>query len=407
MSVPSILDRYVFREVTAAFLFCFAVFFVTGLIGGFLPMLQRGMEAGMALTLILFEALLGALPSTLVTVLPLSIIIGILLGLGRMSSDNEVAAIKSAGISVVRLLPPVLLLGLLGLAATLFCTLSLIPKGITHGKRLLQQAATTRIDAGIEERVFFDSLPNLIVYVDRVDSQSGVLHNVFIRESSQPDEAKTILARRGKITPDPEGKSLILDLRNGSILNENQYGENKGGLQFESYTFKFPLNKAATQTSVKSLEEMSIPEIMRRVSEAKTKLRTADSKPFQDFYRKVILLGRTLVIQRFTHPLACIALAFIAFPIGLVNLRKSRLNNVAVGLGVIFVYYALTLAVERVARSAIAPPELALPLPPVLFILLALCLTNKVRLERLDNPVRFFTSMLRRLRFGKRGGATQ
>ena len=120
------------------------MFLFAGLIAGFLPLLQKGMEAGLELTLILFQVLINALPGTLVTVLPLSITIGILLGLGRMASDNEIAAIKSSGISIWRLLPPTLVLGFIGFLLSLLCTLVLIPKGISEGRRLLNEAATQK-----------------------------------------------------------------------------------------------------------------------------------------------------------------------------------------------------------------------------------------------------------------------
>lgn len=193
---PAILDRYVFREITVSFLFCFAVFLVTGLIAGFLPLLQKGMEHGLALTLILFQVLISALPGTLVTVLPLSIMIGVLLGLGRMAADKEIAAIKASGIPVLRLLPPVLVLGLVGYGLSMACTLVLIPKGVAEGRRLVHEALTKRADAGIEERTFFVRLKNLIVYVEKKDAVTGVMSRVFIRESSQPDEVMTIIAER-------------------------------------------------------------------------------------------------------------------------------------------------------------------------------------------------------------------
>ena len=237
---PAIIARYVFREAVVSVLFCFAIFLITGLIAGFLPLLQKVMEVGgLDLTLILFLVLISALPGTLVTVLPLSMMIGILLGLGRMAADNEVAAIKSAGISILRLLPPVLLLGLIGFALSLVCTLILIPRGISDGRRLMQEAATKRADAGIEERTFFDSLKNLILYVETIDSATGVMSHVFIRESSQPDEVTTILAQKGKVAPDPSGKAFILNLRNGTILKEDRRGDSTGSLAFESYVFRY------------------------------------------------------------------------------------------------------------------------------------------------------------------------
>ena len=149
-----ILDRYVFRELVVTSFFCFAVFLLTGLIAGFLPLLQKGMEAGMELTRILFQVLISALPGTLVTVLPLSMTVGILMALGRLASDNEISAMKSSGISVMRLLPPVLVLGIIGTSLSLLCTMILIPRGISEGRRLMQEALTRRLDAGIDERTW-------------------------------------------------------------------------------------------------------------------------------------------------------------------------------------------------------------------------------------------------------------
>jgi lipopolysaccharide export system permease protein len=392
----TILGRYVFREITISFVFSFTVFLITGLIAVFLPLLQKGMEEGIPLTL-LFLLLTNALPGTLVTVLPLSLTVGILLGLGRMTADNEVAAIKSAGISVIRLFPPVALLGCVGLGLGLTCTLALIPKGITGSKKLVQEAGTQLIDAGIEERTFFDALKNLVLYVEEKDPTTGILSRIFIRESSDPDDVKTIIAQKGKIVPDPEGKALILDLRNGSILREDKNGDSKPSGAFEGFVFRYTLDRAAKQGAQQSFEEKPISKIREEVQIASEK-RVTEGPAAADYYRRVILMGRILITQRFTHPLACLALAVIAFPLGLLNLGKSRLNNVSLGLAVIFVYYAFTLATERMARSGVAPPELVMPLPAACFLVGSAYLIRCVRLERMPDLPGAFRKLVLRFR---------
>jgi lipopolysaccharide export system permease protein len=394
---PSIIDKYVFREVAASFLFCFAVFLIAGLIAGFLPLLQKAMEKNLALTLVLFQMLISALPGTLVTVLPLSIMIGILLGLGRMTADNEVAALKSSGISIVRLLPPVLFLGLIGFGLSLVCTFVLIPRGISEGRRLMQEAATKRIDAGIEERTFFDAIKNLVIYVERIDPSSGVMERVFIRQASKPEEVNVIMAQQGKPIPDPEGKDLILSLRNGTILRENQNGDFVNGVIFESTVFRYSVEQAGREKAEKSFEESSIPEIWKRLKESLEKTPPVSQETI-DYRRRVTTFAHMLITQRYTHPLACLALAIMAFPLGLLNLGKSRLNNVSVGLGVIFFYYAFTLATERVARSGLAPPELVLPLPCLVFLIVAVCLIRQVRLERVPSVTFLAQRLFQRLR---------
>jgi len=391
-----IIDRYIFREVAVSSLFCLAVFMLAGLIAGFLPILQKGMVVGMSFTLILFQVLINALPGTLVTVLPLSMTIGILLGLGRLAADNEIAAIKSSGISVIRLLPPVFLLGLIGFALSLICTLILIPKGISEGKRLMQEALTKRVDAGIEERTFFDKLKNLIVYVEKIDPSTGIMSRVFIQESSQPNEVTTILAQEGKAAPDPEGRSFVLNLRNGSILREDRNGVFTEGISFEAYKYKYPLDQTNLDTAP-SFEELSIPGIWARV-ESGTQVKPTDTPEVLAFYQRVRTFARILITQRFTYPLACVALALVAFPLGALNMGRSRLNNVSVGLVVIFAYYAFTLATERMARSGLAAPELVIPLPPLVFIAAAAYFMHCVAQERVPGIIRLPQQAILRIR---------
>ncbi len=405
----SIIDRYVFREVAASVLACFAIFCLSGLIAGFLPIFQKGMETNLQLTLILFQVLINALPGTLVTVLPLSLTVGILLALGRLSADNEIAAIKSSGISPARLLPPVLTLGILAFLISLWCTLVLIPQGIAKGRQLMHQALTTRADAGLEEKTFFDNFKDLIIYVDHIDRSTGVMTNLFIRQQlhtgkddakphESEDSVQIILARHGRVLPDPEGRALVLGLREGTILRENEVGDFVRGLSFETSTFKYPLGDLADQYSQRSFEEMGIREIMVRVREAEVKLTTAEKQAARDYYRRASTLGRVFITQRFAHPLACIALCLMAFPLGVLGLGRNRLNNVTLGIAVIFIYYAMALSVERMARSGLALPELVLLAPPVVFSAMGLYFLRCVRLERAPWPVAKGRALIQRIR---------
>ena len=128
---------------------------------------------------------------------------------------------------------------------------------------------------------------------------------------------KTIIAQKGKIVPDPEGKALILDLRNGSILREDQNGDPTGSGAFEGFVFRFTLDRAATQGASETLKRKPISKIREEVQIAAEKRITGEGTGYEaDYFRRVALMGRILITQRFTHPLACLALAVIAFPAG-------------------------------------------------------------------------------------------
>lgn len=376
-----ILDRYIFREIALSSLFSFAIFLGAGLIAGFLPLLQRGMESGLELTIILFQVLANALPGALVTVAPLSITAGILLGLGRLAADNEISAIKAAGVSILRLAPPAIIIGLIGFCLSAVCTFWLIPRGISEGKRLMQEALTKRVDAGIEEGIFFDRLKDLILYVEKIDSSTGVMSRIYLRESSDPKETSIVLAKKGKVSPDPEGKAFLLDLRDGVILRENQLGDSTGALAFETYVFRYPLDKSAMEQAPKSMEELSVAGIRERVASIPMP-KDAQDQASRSFYARAQIHANLLITQRVTHPLSCIALAFMAFPLGVLNLGKSRLNNLSAGLVAIFAYYAITLATERVVRSGLAPAQFMLPVPAIIFMIAGAYFSMLVQREK-------------------------
>ncbi len=392
-----IIERYVFREIATASLFSFVIFLGAGLIAGFLPLLQKGMESGLELTIILFQVLANALPGALVTVAPLSITAGILLGLGRLAADNEISAIKAAGISILRLAPPTLVIGLLGFSISLLCTMWLIPQGISEGKRLMQEALTKRMDAGIEEGVFFDKLKDLMLYVEKIDSASGVMSRIYLRESSDPKETSIVIAKKGKVSPDPEGKAFILDLRDGVILREDQLGDSTGALAFESYVFRYPLDKNVIESTPKSLEELSIKEIKERINSLPP-LEDPNDHVSRSYYARARIQASLLITQRFTHPLSCLALAFLAFPIGVLNLGKSRLNNASVGLGAVFIYYAMTLMTERFVRSGLTPAEITLPAPAIIYVIIGIYLTLLIQRERVPKFVPFLQGVFTRLK---------
>ncbi len=397
MAFPTIIDRYIFKEIFGSFISSFLIFMMTGLIAGFLPLLQKVMESGSGLAMALFGMLINALPGILVTVMPLSLTIGILLGLGRMAADNEIAAIKSSGISIARLAPPVLFIAFFTFSIGLWCTLDLIPKAITKGHELAKSAAASGASAAIEERRFFDKLDGLMLYVGQMAPETGSMEQIFLKETRNPEESTTIVAKTGRVGSDPEENSLILQLKDGTILREDSRGNLTGAVAFKSYVFRYSAENAENKERLKSMEEKSIKEILETIASL-----NPDNEPqspeVKAFHDRVRTMGRIFITQRFTYPLACIALTLVAFPLGLLNLGGSRMNNVSMGLGAIFVYYALTLVSERAARSGGVPPEVALLLPPVLFILFGAYFIRCVRLERTPWVIRAPANLAIRLR---------
>src|SRR6266550_5347030 len=116
-----ILDRYIFREILFPSLIALVAL-------TFVAFLAFSREIGWLLELIVRQSATmseiwaisaAILPNVLTFTIPMAVLVGILTGFGRMSSDSEAIAFRASGISMIRLLGPVLLLGVIGCGASL------------------------------------------------------------------------------------------------------------------------------------------------------------------------------------------------------------------------------------------------------------------------------------------------
>src|SRR5215472_17839740 len=133
-----ILDRYIFREILFPSLIALVAL-------TFVAFLAFSREIGWLFELIVRQAATGSqistislaiLPNVLTFTIPMAVLVGILTGFGRMSSDSEAIAFRAAGISMNRLLRPVMLLAGIAWAANLALTLWISPRTAAHSREL-------------------------------------------------------------------------------------------------------------------------------------------------------------------------------------------------------------------------------------------------------------------------------
>src|SRR5256885_3714275 len=124
------LDRYIFREIFFPSLIALAAL-------TFVAFLAFSREIGWLLELIVRQSAkiseiraisVAILPNVLTFTIPMAVLVGILTGFGRMSSDSEAIAFRATGLSMIRLLAPVLFLGMLAFAGNLAITVWIAPQ---------------------------------------------------------------------------------------------------------------------------------------------------------------------------------------------------------------------------------------------------------------------------------------
>ena len=352
MKLNSITNRYILKEMLVPFsitIFIFAfLFLMTEMIEIANWIVNYNLSLSSVLTLIIYT-----LPSFLIFIIPMSVMLAILLTFLRLSSDNEIVAIKSCGMSIYGLLPPVLVFALFGFLLTIFMTLYGAPRSKASLEEMAMKVATTNLDIGLKERTFNDTFKGVMLYVNKIDIKNKELIDVFIEDKRQPDVVSTVIAPAGRLIGEPEKYLYHLILSNGTIHQTNPKERSAHSIQFSTYTLSLNFEEQIANAAKrkKKRDEMSGAELRRYIDYIKDKDKEAYNK------------AKITLHRRYSIPVACLALGLLAFPLGIQSRATKRSFGLILCLFFFFVYYLLLTAGYSFGKSGAYPPVVGMWLP--------------------------------------------
>lgn len=364
-----ILDLYLFKEILTSFGVCVFIFTFTTLMGQVFKLTEMVINKGFGfVATLMFLGFL--LPSLFMFVIPMSLLLGILTTLGRMSTDGEIIAFKASGISLSQIFRPILMVSLIAFFASNFFTLYLSPKANYSLKKLIFDVAKTKAEVGIKERIFDSDFEGLTLYVNQIASSDGKLEGVMVSDTRQAEEPSTILAKEGYLIPNPEELEMNLQLKNGSIHRLSQKKKSYQKIDFETYNLILNLQDSSNgpASMQKKKKEMSFQELWQFAIKQEGK----KSK----YYDILVELH-----SRFSTPFACLVFGFLAVPLGIFSPRAGRAYGFVISLIVILLYYILFSLGENIGSLGMVHPMIAMWLPNVFFLLLSFYLFKKIKSE--------------------------
>jgi len=340
-----VVSRYILREISIPFFMILFILTFVLLMGRILQLMDLMINKGINFTDIA-RLILYLMPSFLMITVPISLLIAILIGLGRLSRDNEIIVLKSSGFSLYQLMPPVAFAALCAFVITSVTGFFLIPYGNLATRNLLFDIARQKASIGIKERIFNDSFTGFVLYADEIPSHGDYMKGLFICDNRTLEEPATIIAQKGYLISDPESMQVTLRLKNGSVHTTNTELTNYRKIDFSSYDINLDLSKSNGGDSgpvVKDSREMSLPELIRES-------RTPGLK-------KNVLKDYIIEIhKKFTIPFSCIIFGIIGLPLGISKHRSGKSRGFVIGLTVIMIYYILQLGGEALGETGILSP---------------------------------------------------
>jgi LPS export ABC transporter permease LptG len=395
-----LIDRYLIREIVPYFLL--GLLLLTAIIfahdaSRFSEMIVVASRNGLPMDA-LSRVMAALVPGILVFTLPISLLIGTLVGLGRLSGDSEIVALGSSGMSRLRILRPVLLLSVIIAAVMFYICFNVLPRSIENLTDLKanQSLIFQGLKNEVKPRVFEESIPQKVLYIEEVDRAENIWRNIFLVDLGDDQDGMKIMTAtsgslgqgerpdvpelylqdgvfhlaganksqeqgepRGARRQDPEPASIregieedeADEARSAAGSESTQRRERRRNRNQSSYTTEHferttiklefadeKKNGEGDRQQVRQLEEMEWSELTTHSPPAEQRLEW-----LAEIHKRVAL------------PTTCLVFALLGVAFGISNVRTGRSFGLLLGLAITILYYLIALTGQHAAVTGKLP----------------------------------------------------
>lgn len=387
---PQLLYTYLATEMLAPFFASFlimnCVFFLVKLI----PFLNFVLELRIDFSdfIRLFSYLF---PNIFLYSIPMAAMMGVTIGFARLSSDSEILALKASGISMYKIIPPVIIVTAIIAMFTAYFSIKLIPLSEIAMKQLTYQLLKEKVNKGIKPHVFTEALGDVVVYVDNINKTSGDWTDVWVSDMRGVSNPIITMASSGHMESNIEDMNVTIVLQNGSLHKPSN--ENAQIVEFDQYRINIPLRPPNSKaTTVKKRNVLTMGELLEASKDENEGLQ--ERKSFLiEFHKRMVL------------PAGCLLISLIGLPLGLQARPGKKAIGIQAGLGIFILYYILFTVGKSMAESATLPVGIAMWGPNFFFFCLAIFWIYRVSNEQalipaiVSDNIRKFFSKIKQLFF--------
>lgn len=231
------LDRYILREHYGPFIFALIVVTMV-LIVDFIPdvvkmVVSKGLPAWViAQVFVLNLAWMFALA------VPMAVLSGTLMAFGRMAGDSETVAMKAAGVSLYRMIAPVLVVAAMFAAGLVVFNNEVLPDANHQARRLMSDIRRKRPTLDLKANVLEDRIAGYHLLIKSLNEKTSDIADITIYDHKNRMELRTVTAKTGTMRNSEDGNTLILDLYDGEIHEPDPADRTKyRRTEFEHQTF--------------------------------------------------------------------------------------------------------------------------------------------------------------------------
>ncbi|HPI75126.1 MAG TPA: LptF/LptG family permease [bacterium] len=309
---------------------------------------------------IFIRILFYQLPAFAVLAFPMATLFATLLGMSRMSKDSEIDVMRTSGISVFRLMAPLLLMGALVSGAGFLMLQKLVPWSNNHSISLWREFLVSDVSGKPMENVFFKGKGNKHFIINKIDPAAGTLEGVTVYETGDGPHPRAITAPVGKWT------KKDMKLFDGSIHNYDSAGHLEYQIDFEELSLNIEREMDEIFGEQRSPQEMSITELKDKI--ALYKESGIDTRQFEtDLHFKTAV------------PAASFILVLVGAPLSIRAGRSGMMAGVAVTAALVLLYWVGTIVSTMLGKKGVLPPVVAAWSLNFIFLAVGIILVSRTR----------------------------
>jgi lipopolysaccharide export system permease protein len=380
---------YILKELTL--LFTVSLFLITFILvlGRIRKLTELIINRGVELKDIFFLFLYSSPPSLTFT-LPMAFLLSVIVVLGRLSSENEILTLKTSGVNLKRIFIPISFFGLLIGLFGLLNTFVFLPKSGDLFRDTLINIVKKGITIEDREGVFNDSIPGIVIYIEKVDNKKRYLSGIIVSDEREPNVTQIVTAKKGFINFDAPTMRLTFVLKDGALHRYEKEKDTYRNLSFGDYNFTLDISSFLPKARVarKRPYEMGMGELKEIIRKEKDYSKRYDM--LLEMYKKLSL------------PLASISFILLAVPLGIGRRKEGKFTGITFSLFLFLAYYLFMAFTDYLGKTLNLPPLFVAFLPNLSAGLLGIYLAKDLNEEQHVIPVQKI-KIFRRFGFEKAG----
>lgn len=360
-----LIDRYILRQFFVPLAYCLATFCMIFVIFDLFDHLSDFIEAGTPVPQVV-RYYLFLMPSLLIYIVPISLLLGLLYGLWRMTKHHEITAMRASGISIVRLMVPLLIVGL---SASLL--VGVIQEAVAPWAAYWSEQFIERQKRGDDlslrcalDLTYKNESQHRIWVIRKFDLKTFNMEGItVVQQRSDGSDLETMSADEGKFY---DGRWWFFNVR---IQKYDFYDNPVGPVRQEARREMIDWNEAprAFVNEVKNPLLFSSWELWEF-------MKTHRNLSEQTYARYTVDMH-----SRLAMPWTCLVVMFFGIPCGMHTARKGAFMGILAALGTFFGYYMLMNVCQWLGKSQIIESFWSAWLPNLFFALVGLWLMARVR----------------------------